>query len=299
MDRLDLIQIFVRVAESGSFSAVAREFSIGQPAVSKQIATLEAQLGAELIRRSSRSLSLTEAGRTFYDSAVRLLDDYEAATSGVGLGHAAPKGLVRAMAPPTFSRLHIAPRVSQFLARYPGIAVELLTSNARTSLIEDGIDTAIHHGELSDSSLIVRKIAQSSITTVATSAFIARHGAPQHPRELVSFPAVVFVERGLLRPWRYDDGASAIIHQPKGGFRTDDADQMRTAVLSDIGLANAPAWLFAKEIASGEVHPLLTRYETTKRIYALRPGSRRLAMKVKVFIDFLEEIFREELSVAA
>jgi LysR family transcriptional regulator for bpeEF and oprC len=132
MDRLDAIKIFVRVVESGSFSAVARELGVGQPAVSKQVASLEAHLGAQLLMRTSRNLSLTEAGRDFYESGARLIGDLEAAESRVGRGQASPSGVVRVTAAHAFSRLYVVPRLPKFFARYPDVGVEMLVSE-RTS----------------------------------------------------------------------------------------------------------------------------------------------------------------------
>src|SRR5258708_19155728 len=117
------MQMFVRVIEKGSFSAVAKERGIGQPAVSKQISALEIELGAELIHRTSRSIALTEAGRDFYESALRILDDFESATSRIGRGQTAPKSLIRVTVPPTFARLHMVPKLPAFFAAYPGMAV--------------------------------------------------------------------------------------------------------------------------------------------------------------------------------
>src|ERR1700749_3861759 len=125
MDRLDAMRAFVRVAEKGSFSAVAKERGIGQPAVSKQISSLEEELGTELIHRASRSIALTEAGRDFYESAVRILDDFESSTSRIGRGQTAPKGLIRVSVPPTFARLHMVSKLPGFFAAYPDMAVEM------------------------------------------------------------------------------------------------------------------------------------------------------------------------------
>src|SRR5580692_6681743 len=152
MDQLAAIRIFVRVVERGSFSSVAREAGVGQPAVSKQITALEAHLGAQLLRRTSRSLSLTEAGQEFYESAVRLLEDLEAAESRVGRGQTAPSGLIRVTVAPVFGRLYIVPRLPEFFARYPDISIELTGSGRNINLIEEGVDLAIRNGELADSS---------------------------------------------------------------------------------------------------------------------------------------------------
>jgi DNA-binding transcriptional LysR family regulator len=198
VDRLDAFQTYVRVVESGSFSAAARELGVGQSAVSKQIAALEAQLGAELLWRSSRTISVTEAGKDFYESCIRLLEDFDAAVSRAQRSHSAPKGLVRLMASPNFSRLYIAPHMPEFLALYPEISLELVVSNTPTNLIEDGIDLWIHGFELSDSNLIVKKIAETSAVTVATPTYLKNHGIPKHPRELDQHFGIYFCSKEYL-----------------------------------------------------------------------------------------------------
>src|SRR5579859_6815410 len=148
MDRMGAISLFVRVVDAGSFSAVARTLGVGQPAVSKQIAALEAHLGAQLLQRTSRSLTVTEAGRDFYESAVRVMSDVDAAESRVGRGRIAPSGLVRANVTPVFGRLYIVPRLREFFVRYPGVAVELVVTDRLVNLVEEGVDLGIHNGEL-------------------------------------------------------------------------------------------------------------------------------------------------------
>src|SRR6202789_4425540 len=137
------MQVFVRVIEKGSFSAVAKERGIGQPAVSKQISALEDELGTELIRRTSRSIALTEAGRVFYESSVRILDDFESATSRIGRGQTAPKGLIRVAVPPAFARLHMVSKLPAFFTVYPDMAIEMSTSESPATAVEDGFDLAI------------------------------------------------------------------------------------------------------------------------------------------------------------
>jgi DNA-binding transcriptional LysR family regulator len=297
MDRLDLIRIFVRVVESGSFSATARELGVGQPAISKHVAALEARLGAELIRRSSRTFSVTDVGRNFYESSVHLLEDFELATAQVKRAQASPNGLLRVMASPTFSRLYVGPWLAEFFRRYPEVSVELLTSSTPTSLIEDGVDMALHGGALSDSSLIAKKIAETSLITVATPQYLAKYGAPEHPHELVRHLGVGFIEYGVLCDWIFADQSGRFVYQPKGSIRTNDAEQLRIAVLSHLGIANAPAWLFGRELASGDIHPLLEKFSQPNPIFSLRSGGRRLAAKVQVFMEeIMEEILARELS---
>src|ERR1700736_6470230 len=218
MDRFDAMQIFVRVVEKGSFSAVAKERGIGQPAVSKQISALEDELGTELIHRTSRSASLTEAGRDFYESASRILDDLENATSRIGRGQTAPKGLIRLTVPPTFARLHMVSKLPAFFAAYPDLAVEMAASENPTTIIEDGFDLAIHSGDLPDSTLVARRIAHTTIILVATPQYLTRHGVPESPDDLNRFRAVVFVERGSVQPWSFGSGQEAKRVFPHRGF---------------------------------------------------------------------------------
>src|SRR5882672_8460540 len=161
MDRLEAIHAFVRVVEAGSFSATARERGVSQSTISKQIAALEAHLGAELLRRTSRSFGLTESGAAFYESAVRLLSDLEAAESHVGRRQISPAGLVRATVAPVFGRLYLIPKLQAFFAQYPNIDLELRTAPDLEDLIAHGLDIAIHNGPLSDSSSLCERLRQS------------------------------------------------------------------------------------------------------------------------------------------
>src|SRR5580693_4817890 len=218
------MQMFVRVVEKGSFSAVAKERGIGQPAVSKQISALEDELGTELIHRTSRSIALTEAGREFYESSLRILDDLENATSRIGRGQTAPKGLLRVTVAPTFARLHMVSKLPAFFAAYPEMAVEMAASESPTTIIEDGFDLAIHSGDLPDSTLVARRFAQTTIILVATPQYVMRHGMPKSLEDLRQCPAVVFVERGSPQPWTFGSGENAKRIVPTGVFRTTDIE---------------------------------------------------------------------------
>src|ERR1700678_2878091 len=208
------MQVFVRVIERGSFSAVAKERGIGQPAISKQIAALEDELGTELIHRTSRSIALTEPGRDFYESALRILDDFENATSRIGRGQTAPKGLIRVTVPPTFARLHMVSKLPAFFAAYPDMAIEMAASESPASLIEDGFDLAIHSGDLPDSRLVARRFAQTLTILVATPQFLTRHSLPQSINELHSLPAIPFVQNGAVLAWEF---SAAQRITPSGG----------------------------------------------------------------------------------
>src|SRR5258708_8336237 len=194
------MQMFVGVIEKGSFSAVAKERGIGQPAVSKQISDLEHEFGTELIHRTSRSIALTEAGRDLYESALRILDDFDNATSRIGRGQTAPKGLIRVTVPPTFARLHIVSKLPAFFAAYPDMAVEMAASESPTTIIGDGFDLAIHSRDLPDSTLVAPRFAPTMTILVATPHYVSQHNAAESPQDLHRFQALVFLERGSVPP---------------------------------------------------------------------------------------------------
>ncbi len=297
VDRLDVLRLFVRVVESGSFSAAAREAGLGQPAVSKQIAALEAHLGVRLLQRTSRSMALTETGRACYEAALRVVDDVEALQVLAGQGQAAPSGLIRVNAAPVFGRLHIVPRLGRFLARHPDIRIELSASTDRLNLIEEGLDLAIRHGTLDDRSLTARKLATVPFVTVATSAYLDAAGVPATPDDLERHACVIFSAGSGPQPWPFESAHGATVHHPAGRFRTSDGEQLRAAVLADLGLAHGPAWLFTPEIASGRVRVVLREYERAlSDVSAIYPSQRRLPARVRCFIDFLADAFAADPS---
>jgi LysR family transcriptional regulator for bpeEF and oprC len=182
-------------------------------------------------------------------------------------------------------------KLPAFFAAYPDMAVEMAASESPTTIIEDGYDLAIHSGDLPDSSLIARKFAQTMIILVATPQYIMRYGTPESPEDLRRFPAVVFIERGSVQPWSIGSRQDTKRIVPTGVFRTSDIEQMRMGVLEHLGIAQGPAWLFAAELREGTVIRLLTPFERTVPILAVRPASRRISAKVRIFIEHLEKTF--------
>jgi DNA-binding transcriptional LysR family regulator len=300
MRDIESIRTFLRVVERGSFTAVAREIGIGQPAVSKQIAALESDLGVQLLRRSTGSLAPTDAGQELYEAMVRVVDDLDASFARVGKGQAAPSGLVRVTAPHVFGRLYLVPRLPAFFERYPQITVDLRASERLPGLVEEGLDLAIHTGEIHDSSLTALKIASTPIVTVATPDYLARHGTPSRPSDLEAHRCVVYAPFGSPRAWRFTTDEGPVTHLPRGSFRSNDAEQLRAAVLAGLGIAFVPGWLFARELASGEVRSLLKRFAPAPLpVSALHAAGRRLPTRVRLFVEFVAGVFEQEPQLRA
>lgn len=290
MDRLDAMRAFQRVVETGSFSAVARERGVAQPTISKQIAALESHLGAQLLNRTSRSLSLTESGQEFYEATSKVLADVDAAESRIGRRQAAPSGVLRVTLSAGFGRMHVVPVLPEFLGRYPELSIDIVISDRFLDLVQDGLDLGVRIGHLDDSSLIARRVGLSGRRTVASQNYLRRHGMPLGPADLAHHECIAFVFQGAARDWRFEgpDGPTAV--RPSGRVRANDAESIRQAVLSGLGIAHAPAWLFHREIASGEVKALLDDWRPAPEpINAVRPASRLPSTKTRVFIEFLAD----------
>jgi len=292
MDRLDVMQLFVRVADSGSFSKAARAAGIVQPTVSKQIAALETRLGAQLLRRTSRGLSLTSAGQDFYESAVRLLAELEAAESRIGHGQVAPSGRVRVALSPALGRMYVVPHLPEFFARFPDVSVDFDISERHVNLTEEGIDVAIRIGRLADSALSSRRIGSVEAVTVASPAYLARHGEPATLSDLERHACVTFMFHGAPYTWQFEGPSGPVAFEPKGPVRTNDAEHIRAAVIAGLGIGHAASWLFAKELASGALKPILNgSAPALYPIHAVFPGGRCVPSKVKIFVEFMTRIF--------
>jgi DNA-binding transcriptional LysR family regulator len=293
MDVLAAFRVFVRVAESQSFSAVAREMGTTQPAVSRQVAALEEHLGARLIQRTTRSLGLTEDGRDLLGHARRVLDTVEEAEASVGRRHNMPGGLVRLGTSSTFGRLYVAPRIPRLLERYPELSLELRMSDGVSDIVAEGIDLAIRVSAVQDSSLVARKIGSYRRVAVASQSCIAEFGEPQHPAELARLPCIVFTGGANPGEWRFESPDGPVTVNVSGRFRTDNGEGVREAVLAGVGFAVLPIWFFGTELSDGRLQPILTGWEPPRNaISAVYPSRRNLAPRVRAVIDYFLDEFR-------
>ena len=300
MDLIAKLRIFVRVAEARSFSAVAREMGTTQPAVSRQVAALEEHLGARLIQRTTRSLTLTVDGRDLLGHARRVIDSVEEAEASVGRRQSMPGGLVRVGTSSTFGRLYVTPRIPRLLERYPELAVELLMSDTVADIVAEGIDVAIRVGNVADSSLVARKIGSSRRIAVASAACIAAHGEPRSPEDLSRMPCVIFTGNASPAEWRFEGPEGPVSVSVSGRFRTNNGEGVREAVLGGLGFAVLPTWFFTTELTDGRLQPVLTGWEPPRSaISAVYPSRRNLAPRTRAVIDFFLDEFRLDPVISA
>jgi DNA-binding transcriptional LysR family regulator len=292
MDRLQAMQVFVTVVEAGSFSAAARQIGVGQPAISKTIAQLEDRLQVRLLVRSTHNLSPTEAGVRFFERArlaIREAEEAELAARGAG---AALSGRLRVSAATTFARLLIVPRLPGFLARHPGIEIDVLLDDRVIDLVSEGIDLALRMGELTDSTAVARRIARGRRSVIATPAYLARAGTPQTPADLATHEAVVYSQLGSS--WTFHRSGTEASVAVKGRVRLSAAEGIRAAVLADMGLTVNSDWMFAPELESGAVRRVLEDWELAPvDLWAVFPTGRLASAKARAFADYVQMILDE------
>jgi DNA-binding transcriptional LysR family regulator len=292
MDIIAAFRIFVRVAETGSFSAVARELNMSQPAISRQVAALEDYLGERLFQRTTRSLALTDDGRDLLGHAQRVLDSLEEAKTAVGKRRGTVSGLVRLAVPVTFGRQHLAPRLAKLLAAHPALEIDLLLSDSYRDLVTEGIDLAIRAGAIADSSLIVRRLGGVSRHIVASADYLAAHGTPATPEDLLHHECLIFSLSSMSNGWEFAGPDGPVTVAVKGRLRSDSGDALREAVLQSHGIAALPSWFFLDEIASGSVKILLRGWELPPvPVYLVYASRRNLSPRIRAVIDFIQNEF--------
>lgn len=295
VDRFASLQLFVRVVERGSFTYVGRELGIGQPAVSKQIATLERRLGTRLLSRTPRGMQPTAAGLDLYESAVRILSDLAEAEVRVGQKSARPTGVVRLATPPAFGRMFIIPRLASFLERYPGISIDLLASERRVDLVREGIDIALRVGALADSTLVARKIGDLQLVVAATPDYLQRHGTPRRPADLHAHNLIVGQTQGATQAWRFNGPDGVTLLEPEGNIRSNDIEDLRAAVLAGLGIGYLGRAMLSSDLQAGTVRPVLEEFTPSPSpIHVLSASGRKMPQRFRVVIDFLAEICAEE-----
>ena len=287
VDRLRTMEVFATVAESGGFATAARRLGMSPPAVTRAVATLETRLGARLINRTTRSLSLTEAGRGLLESTRRLLAELDEAERAAAGATVVPSGHLRLTAPLTFGRMHLMPVLAAFLREQPKVTATLVTLDRVANLIEEGFDLAVRIAHLPDSTIVARRIGEVRRILVASPGYLARHGRPEQPEELRAHEVIAF--DGMLSggEWRFqrDGQAAALAVTPR--LTVNDALAAILAAERGDGITGALSYMVAPQLAAGRLVTLLDGFSPPPvPVQIVYPQSRLLAAKVRAFVDF-------------
>ncbi|KWR90724.1 LysR family transcriptional regulator [Cupriavidus sp. IDO] len=290
MDRLAAMETYVSVVEAGSFSAAAKRMDLGQPAISKSIAQLEERLGVRLLLRSTRGLTMTDAGQRFYDHAKLAIREADEAEQVVRHASVSLSGKLRVSAAVSFACLHVLPRLDTFLNRHPDLEIDLALDDRNIDLLEEGTDVALRMGTLLDSSMTARRIARSARLVVGTPEYFARAGVPRAPADLIRHQAIVYSQRGGGEAWSFNKNGSEVAVTVSGRLRVSAAEGMRTAVLGGMGLAVASRWMFLPELESGRVQAVLTDWQLPPiDLWAVFPAGRLVTARARAFVEFVEQ----------
>ncbi|SEQ78700.1 DNA-binding transcriptional regulator, LysR family [Nitrosomonas sp. Nm51] len=288
MQDLNLFIIFARVVESGSFAEAARRMRISRSAVSKAISKLEKSLGAQLLNRSTRVLSLTEAGAVLAEHSAHILDEAEQAERVVNSLQAEPRGMLKVSASVAFGTLHVAPALADFLSRYPEIRIDLTITDRPVDLIGEGYDVIIRVTNEPDLNLVARKLAPVRRKLCATPQYFEKNGVPQTPEDLIRHNCLDYTLSGEQGYWNFTGPEGVIAVPVSGTLRINDDDALSQAVLGGLGIALLPTFTVGKDLQSSKLQAVLSEYIPVERyVYACYLPSRHVPAKVRSFIEFL------------
>ncbi len=293
MTTISDFDIFARVARAGNMSAAGREIGISPAVVSKRISLLEERLGARLFQRTTRQLTLTETGEGYFKRVLEILKLVEEADEFVSQRNTGPRGSLKITAPTCFSRFHVAPHLSEFVARYPQIQLDMVLTDNFVDIIRDGFDVAIRIGELPDSSLVARKLAPDTRVICAAPAYLAAAGMPKSLDDLAKHNCL---SAGAQDVWRLEGPEGLRNVRVKGNIRSNSAELVREALVAGLGLGLRSIWEIGPELESGTLKAVLPQYRGSSHvaIYAVYPSREFMPTKVSAFVDFLAEKYGAE-----
>jgi DNA-binding transcriptional LysR family regulator len=291
MDRFDAMQAFVAVADLKGFAPAARKLGLSPSGVTRMIAALEDRLGARLLQRTTRSVTLTDVGARYLERARRILGDVEEAEGSAQDQRTRPSGRLVVSAPLGFGRLHVSPVMSTYLTRHPDVSAELRLSDRMINLVEDGVDLAVRIGHLADSSLVARHVGEMRRIVVASPGYLRQHGAPETPAAIASHQTIQFGALSAAPDWRFVENGREIRLGPTPRFATNSADAAIQYAEQGGGLTRVLAYQAAEAIKAGRLQIVLAPFEPPALpIHIVYPTSRLLSAKVRAFIDLVIEL---------
>ncbi|MBV8658551.1 MAG: LysR family transcriptional regulator [Burkholderiales bacterium] len=294
MDRLLSMAVFVCAADRRSFTAAAEVFGISATMVGKHILALEARVGAKLLNRTTRSQSLTEVGRIYYERCKQLLADAEAADACADEMRVAPRGLLRIHAPVSFGSQRLAPALAEYLGQYPEVEIDLALGDRVVDLVEEGYEAAIRIGQLPDSSLVARALQPYTMWLCAAPAYLERAGTPRTAQDLTQHECLGFAYWQKKHSWRLEQAGETITVPVKGRFTVNNGQALKSAALAGFGIIMQPALLVDDDVAAGRLVRLLSEYELPSRPMSIvYPADKRPTPKLRSFVDFMVATFGE------
>ncbi len=293
MNQLTAIHVFKRVVELNGFSTAARDLGLSNAAVSKNINELEAHLGTQLLVRTTRRISVTEAGEAYYRRCIRILDDLAEADQEAGSAALAPRGRLRINAPMSFGILHLAPAITDFLDRYEEVKVDLVMDDRVVDPVAGDFDVGLRiGGTMKDSSLIARKLSTVRRALCGTPGYFERHGLPLHPDDLAGHICLAYSLSSSLGNWAFNGPNGLQIVDIHARFQANNSLALRTALLGGVGISLIPTFIVGEDLERGTLIEVMTDFTPEPQaIYAVYPQSRHLSAKVRAFVDFLAERF--------
>lgn len=293
MDRFAAMEAFVRIVEAGSFVAAAERLGISTSSLSRLIADLEQHLGARLLNRTTRRLSLTESGQAYYERSVTLLADVAEAEALAGQSAAQARGTVRLTCSHGMAEQSVAPAIAAFAERHPAVKFELIVSDRVVDLVEEGFDLAIRVGSVGSDRLVARRLGSMRLVLCAAPAYLARNGAPAAPADLARHNALTYAYSASPRVWRFTDSAGTV-HDVRvaGNLHANSGDALRAAAVAGLGILYEPDFLLGAALRAGQLVRLLPDYTGAGgEIWAVYPSRRHLSLKVRLFVDHIAAVF--------
>jgi DNA-binding transcriptional LysR family regulator len=288
MDKLLAMMTFAKVAECGSFSLAARRLDLSVSAVTKSVARLEAELGAQLLARTTRKVALNDYGRRYYEHSKRILNEIEEVDSSIKDAQHVPRGQLRVVMPVSFGRVTFLPHFAAFQQRFPELIVDLRLSDRPVDVIEEGVDLQIMVGKLGDSRLKARLLTLGPRVTVAARSYLDGYGVPQRPEDLARHNCIV---SRAGHTWAFQNEGHRVDVEVHGALRVNGGDALREAALLGLGIAQSNSWLFQHDIAAGRLVSLLDRFAVTGQpVNMVYPPTRHVPLKLRAMVDFLVEI---------
>lgn len=294
MDRIAAMNAFVRVVEAGTFTKAADTLDVPNATVTRLIQHLEQDLKVRLLHRTTRSVTVTPEGATYYERVVRLLADLADIESSTKMSQRKPSGKVRVEAPTAIGTMVLVPALAEFYRDYPDVEIELGVGNRRTDLVAEGVDCAIRVGAINEQMIVARQIGAFRFTTCAAPAFLKAHGVPQTPDELVERPTVGMMSArgGRALPFRFADGTDESDLTLAHKLVVNDTNSYVAAALAGLGIIQTPSYTVHEAVKAGQLVPLLQNWQTpTIPVNVLYAPNRYLSAKVRVFIDWAIALF--------